>query len=149
MSRVHRTIHILLVEDEAGDARLLRLAILRNGFDAVIHDVANGREAIGFLRQGAPCWPGVAHPDLIMIDLEMPGQSGLEFLAAVKRDEDLRVIPAIVVTSSLLEANVRAAYQLGAAGYVQKPADLQELIATVATLGEYWFRLVRLPHNGE
>ncbi len=149
MSRGHRTMHILLVEDEAGDARLLRLAILRNGFNAVIHDAADGHEALRFLRRDGQCWPGVTHPDLIMVDLEMPGQSGLDFLAAVKQDDGLRVIPVIVVTSSLLEANVRAAYRLGAAGYVHKPVALEDLTATVATLGEYWFRLVRLPHNGE
>ena len=149
MNQRPQTRRLLIVEDEPGDARLMQLAIDRNGFATEMSSAADGREAMRCLRREGARWAGAVHPDLILLDLKMPGQGGLEFLAAVKQDETLRAIPVVVVTTSLLEADVRRAYELGAAGYVQKPADLREFIATVRILGEYWFKLVRLPQNGE
>ncbi|ACV35847.1 response regulator [Accumulibacter sp.] len=149
MNQRLQTRRLLIVEDEPGDARLMQLAIVRNGFATEMSSAADGREAMRCLRREGARWAGAVHPDLILLDLKMPGQGGLEFLAAIKQDETLRAIPVVVVTTSLLEADVRRAYELGAAGYVQKPADLREFIATVRILGEYWFKLVRLPQNGE
>lgn len=149
MNQRLQTRRLLIVEDEPGDARLMQLAIVRNGFATEMSSAADGREAMHCLRREGSRWAGAVHPDLILLDLKMPGQGGLEFLAAIKQDETLRAIPVVVVTTSLLEADVRRAYELGAAGYVQKPADLREFIATVRILGEYWFKLVRLPQNGE
>lgn len=149
MNQRPQTRRLLIVEDEPGDARLMQLAIARNGFATEMSSAADGREAMRCLRREGARWAGAVHPDLILLDLKMPGQGGLEFLAAIKQDETLRAIPVVVVTTSLLEADVRRAYELGAAGYVQKPADLREFIATVRILGEYWFKLVRLPQNGE
>ena len=149
MNQRPQTRRLLIVEDEPGDARLMQLAIVKNGFATEMSSAADGREAMRCLRREGARWAGAVHPDLILLDLKMPGQGGLEFLAAIKQDETLRAIPVVVVTTSLLEADVRRAYELGAAGYVQKPADLREFIATVRILGEYWFKLVRLPQNGE
>lgn len=149
MNQRPQTRRLLIVEDEPGDARLMQLAIVRNGFATEMSSAADGREAMRCLRREGARWAGAVHPDLILLDLKMPGQGGLEFLAAIKQDEALRAIPVVVVTTSLLEADVRRAYELGAAGYVQKPADLREFIAIVRILGDYWFKLVRLPQNGE
>ncbi len=149
MNQRPQTRRLLIVEDEPGDARLMQLAIVRNGFATEMSSAADGREAMRCLRREGPRWAEAVHPDLILLDLKMPGQGGLEFLAAIKQDEALRAIPVVVVTTSLLEADVRRAYELGAAGYVQKPADLREFIAIVRILGDYWFKLVRLPQNGE
>ncbi len=149
MNQRPQTRRLLIVEDEPGDARLMQLAIVRNGFATEMSSAADGREAMRCLRREGARWAGAVHPDLILLDLKMPGQGGLEFLAAIKQDEALRAIPVVVVTTSLLEADVRRADELGAAGYVQKPADLREFIATVRILGDYWFKLVRLPQNGE
>lgn len=140
---------LLIVEDEPGDARLMQLAIVKNGFAVEMKEAADGREAMRYLHREGPLWVGAARPDLILLDIKMPGQGGLEFLAAIKQDATLRAIPVVVVTTSLLEADVRRAYELGAAGYVQKPADLREFIATVRILGDYWLKLVCLPQNGE
>ncbi|MBL8422438.1 MAG: response regulator [Candidatus Accumulibacter phosphatis] len=149
MNQRLQTRRLLIVEDEPGDARLMQLAIVTNGFASEMSSAADGREAMRCLRREGARWAGAVPPDLILLDLKMPGQGGLEFLAAIKQDETLRAIPVVVVTTSLLEADVRRAYELGAAGYVQKPADLREFIATVRILGNYWFKLVRLPQNGE
>ncbi len=142
-----RSNRMLMVEDEAGDARLLQLAMRQSGFSADIDHVWDGYEALDYLRRVGQQRQRAPRPDLIVLDLKMPRLSGLDFLALIKQDDDLRAIPVVAFSSSLLETDVRSAYELGAAGYLIKPADFQELISMVRILGEYWFKLVRLPHN--
>jgi CheY-like chemotaxis protein len=143
---------ILIVEDEPGDARLLRLALKQSGHMLDLHEAGDGHEALRFLRrEGEPGEsPGTTpRPDLILLDLKMPGQGGLEFLDAIKQDPRLRGIPVVIVTTSALEADVLVAYQRGVAGFVGKPADLTEFIATIGRLCHYWFARVRLPETAE
>lgn len=125
----------------------MQVALRKSGFAIELHAAGDGREARRFLRrEGAP-FTQAPRPDLILLDLKMPGQSGLEFLAAVKQDVKLAAIPVVVVTSSGLNADVLAAYQCGAAGYLPKSADLNQFVAAIHELGQYWFKLVRLPEN--
>jgi CheY-like chemotaxis protein len=149
---------ILIVEDEPGDARLLRLALKQSGHTLDLYEAGDGHEALRFLRrEGEPGEPGESsesrgtapRPDLILLDLKMPGQGGLEFLDAIKQDPRLRAIPVVVVTTSALEADVLVAYQRGVAGFVGKPADLTEFIAAIDRLCHYWFARVRLPEAAE
>lgn len=144
-----RNLHLLLVEDEPGDARLMKLVMQKNGFAADLHHASDGHEAFRFLRRQGEQFADTPRPDLILLDLKMPDQGGLEFLKAIKKDENLCAIPVVVVTTSSLEADVLGAYRLGAAGYVLKPADINEFIAAIHNLGQYWFKLVRLPEKSE
>jgi CheY-like chemotaxis protein len=138
---------VLIVEDEPGEARLMQLAMQKSGFAIELHHAGDGREALCFLRREGGQFSQAPRPDLILLDLKMPGQSGLEFLAKMKLDERLRAIPVVVVTSSGLDADILAAYQRGAAGYLPKPTDLDQFVAAIYELGQYWFNLVRLPEN--
>ncbi|MDS4013592.1 MAG: response regulator [Candidatus Accumulibacter sp.] len=147
MADSQRSKRMLMVEDEAGDARLLQLAMRQSGFSAEVDHVWDGYEALEHLRRAGLQRQSAARPDLIVLDLKMPRLSGLDFLRLIKQDDDLRAIPVVAFSSSLLETDVRSAYEFGAAGYLTKPTDFQELIDMVNVLGEYWFRLVRLPHN--
>jgi len=147
MNNNTRQLRLLIVEDEPGDARLMQLAMQKNNYDVELHGASDGFEALRFLRREGEQFNGAARPDMILLDLKMPGLSGLEFLAQIKQDEQLRVIPVVVVTTSALDADVVAAYKLGAAGYVPKPADINDFVTAIRKLGEYWFKLVRLPDN--
>lgn len=142
-----RSPRLLLVEDEPGDARLMRLAMQKNGYTVDLHDASDGHEALCFLQRQGEQFAGASRPDLILLDLKMPGQGGLEFLEVIKKDENLCAIPVVVITTSALEADVFNAYRLGAAGYVLKPVDINEFVAAIHSLGQYWFKLVRLPEN--
>ena len=141
----NRIIHILLAEDEPGDTRLLQLAMRKSGFPIELHCVNDGEEALAYLARTVPPMPAAARPDLILLDLKMPRRGGLDTLRAIKQIEPLRAIPVVILTTSGLEADIAAAYRLGAAGYVPKLADLNEFIAAIGTLTQYWFSLVRLP----
>jgi len=147
MNNNTRQLRLLIVEDEPGDARLMQLAMQKNNYDVELHDANDGFEALRFLRREGERFSQAPRPDMILLDLKMPGLSGLEFLAQIKQDEQLRVIPVVVVTTSALDADVVAAYKLGAAGYVPKPADINDFVTAIRKLGEYWFKLVRLPDN--
>lgn len=135
---------VLLLEDEPADAHLVRVAFQESKLRVRLHQVGDGREGLDFLRRERN-HAGAPRPDLILLDINMPRMNGREFLAAVKADAALRDIPVVVLTTSDVERDVRASYQLGAAGYITKPQDMEQLFSAIQLLGEYWFTLVRLP----
>lgn len=136
-------IEILLVEDSVADARLtieaLKEAKVRNS----IHVVHDGESAIEFLRR-----PGQRRPDLILLDLNLPGMDGREVLAEIKGDAELKVIPVVVLTTSRAEEDILRAYRLHTNCYITKPVDLEQFIRVVQSIEDFWFSIVRLP-SGE
>lgn len=139
--------HILLVEDSQVDAHLTRAALEENRFAVSMHHVTDGIEALEYLRQQGHVIKGGLRPDLILLDLNMPRMNGREFLTAMKGDPNLSDIPVVILTTSDVEQDVIASYKLGAAGYVTKPVDLEQFIHAINQLGNYWFKLVRVPHS--
>ncbi len=138
---------ILLVEDEAADAHLVKAALAENHILADLHHVLDGREALEYLRRQGPRYATARRPNLILLDLNMPRMDGRECLVALKSDPDLADIPVVVLTTSAVERDVLASYKLGAAGFITKPLDALQFIAAIRELGEYWFDLVRLPQR--
>ncbi|KAF0224835.1 MAG: response regulator [Rhodospirillaceae bacterium] len=139
--------HILLVEDSQVDAHLTRAALEENRFAVSMHHVTDGIEALDYLRQRGQAFKDGLRPDLILLDLNMPRMNGREFLTAMKADPNLSDIPVVILTTSDVEQDVIASYKLGAAGYVTKPVDLEQFIHAINQLGNYWFKLVRVPHS--
>jgi CheY-like chemotaxis protein len=132
---------ILLVEDNPGDAQLLRLAFAEALPGARLSLAGDGEQALAVLLDGGP------PPDLVLLDLNLPRVSGHEVLAAVRASADpaVRRLPVVVVTGSGAQADVERSYELGASSHVTKPADVDELFAAVAALARYWFETVTLP----
>ncbi|MDD5177068.1 MAG: response regulator [Sterolibacterium sp.] len=147
MSDITPRFNILLVEDEKADAHLVKAAILENRILADLQHVLDGREALEYLRHQDPRFVDARRPDLILLDLNMPRMDGRELLTALKQDRDLCNIPVVVLTTSEVERDVIASYNLGAAGYITKPMDVVQFIAVIRDLGNYWFTLVRLPEQ--
>jgi CheY-like chemotaxis protein len=137
----------LLVEDEPADAHLVRTALSENHILTDLRHVADGREALEYLRHQGPRFADAPRPHLILLDLNMPRMDGRECLLALKRDPDLADIPVVVLTTSEVERDVLASYTLGAAGFITKPVDVTQFIAAIRDLGVYWFDLVRLPQK--
>ena len=136
---------ILLVEDEPADAHLVRSALKESRIYCNLHHAVDGIDALDFLRGQGETKRSALNPDMILLDLNMPRMNGREFLAAVKGDPPLAGIPVVVLTTSAVERDVVSAYQLGAAGYVTKPADMQVFFDSIHQLCSYWFTLARLP----
>jgi CheY-like chemotaxis protein len=139
-------VEILLVEDNPGDAVLTREAFKDCKLVNAMHHVHDGVEALAFLRQEGP-YAGRPRPDLILLDLNLPRMDGREVLAAIKRDEDLKRIPVIILTTSDDERDVLKAYNLHANCFITKPIALDRFLAVVRSIEEFWLTIVRLPRK--
>jgi chemotaxis family two-component system response regulator Rcp1 len=139
-----RAIHILLVEDNPGDARLIMEALKETRSRSRLSHVVNGVEAIEFLRrQGRNAQAG--RPDLILLDLNLPCKDGREVLAEIKADAMLRRIPVIILTTSQAEDDIHRAYDLNANCYVTKPAEFDQFNRVIRCLDEFWLTVAKLP----
>ncbi len=136
---------ILIVDDEPGDVELIRSAIEEGRFYCRIHVVNDGVEAMAYLRREGPNYMEAVCPDLVLLDLNMPRMTGREVLAAMQTEEQLSRIPVVILTTSDVERDVLQAYELGAAGFVTKPVDIERLYEAVHGVQEYWFGLMRKP----
>lgn len=137
-------IQILLVEDSPSDAELTMEALHSARVLNAVHRVCDGVEALQFLRCEGD-FVAVARPDLILLDLNLPRMNGYELLEVIKADEELAMIPVIVLTTSHAERDILRGYQLHASCYVTKPVDLQEFLDVVQEIGNFWLQIVKLP----
>ncbi len=138
---------LLIVEDSPEDLEATLRALRRSGFSHAVAHCADGDEALDYLhRRGRFGAPGAARrPDVVLLDLNLPGTSGREVLAEAKSSESLRSIPIVVFTTSAAGRDIDACYRAGANGYVQKPVGVDALISTLRSFDEFWFGVARLP----
>ena len=139
-----RSVEILLVEDNAADARLTSEALKQSKVSNTLHLVLDGEQAMSFLRrenghEDAPI------PDLILLDLNLPRKDGRVVLQEVKSDDSLKVIPVIIMTTSGEEQDVTACYAAHANCYIRKPLDVNGLFDVVTKIENFWFEIVVLP----
>jgi two-component system, chemotaxis family, response regulator Rcp1 len=137
-------VEILLVEDNPGDARLAREGLNECKIPNNLHVVEDGVKAMAFLRRQGE-FAGVPRPDLMLLDLNLPRKDGRQVLREVKEDEILRMIPVVVLTTSRAEEDVLKSYSLHANCYVTKPIGLQQFLAVVRSIEDFWFTVVKLP----
>jgi chemotaxis family two-component system response regulator Rcp1 len=137
-------IDILLVEDNPGDVRLTREALLEGKVLNSLHVVGDGIEALRFLRHAGP-YARSPHPDIILLDLNLPRMDGREVLAEIKSDPNLRRIPVVILTTSKSEEDIIKSYDLHANCFITKPVDLDQFITVVKSVEEFWFTIVKLP----
>jgi len=141
-----KAIEILLVEDNAGDARLaqeaMRDAKVRNN----LNWVPDGVQAMAFLRREGR-FSNAPRPDLILLDLNLPRKDGREVLSEIKGDASLKSIPVVILTTSQAEEDIHRAYLLNANCYVSKPVDLDQFMKVVRTIEDFWLTIVKLPSS--
>ena len=144
----NKSIEILLIEDNPGDIRLTQEAFKLNEIPSRLHVTRDGIEALDFLyrRNG---FTESSLPDLILLDLNLPRKSGRDVLAEIKKDETLRRIPVIVLTTSQADEDILNAYEHHANCYITKPVDLDEFMRIIKTIEEFWFNIVSLPAKEE
>jgi CheY-like chemotaxis protein len=139
-----RPIEILLVEDSPHDARLTIEALRDGKLRNHVRHVEEGEEAMAILRREGKEATS-PRPDLILLDLNLPGMDGREVLQEIKEDPDLKRIPVVVMTTSRAERDILQAYNLHANCYVTKPVDIEQFIGAVKKIESFWFTVVRLP----
>lgn len=139
-----RSAHILLIEDNPDDVSLTKLAFDEIDMAHDLHVTRDGYEAMAFLRrEGA--FPDAPYPDLILLDLNMPGKDGRTTLKEIKEDPNLKRIPVVVLTTSDAATDTLLAYSYHANAYLTKPTDLDEWDDMVQAFANFWLRLVRYP----
>lgn len=139
---------VLLVEDDPADQKLMRVSLEEQKIANNLYVVGSAEEALDFLyRRGK--YSEAPRPDLILLDLNMPGMGGKEFLRRVKADQALKQIPVVVLTVSEAEKDIIDSYSLYASGYIHKPGTLQELEGIMEKVKEYWFLLCKRVPRGE
>src|ERR1700733_2452393 len=139
-------IEVLLVEDSPGDVRLTQEAFRDANRSIHLHVASDGVEAMAFLRQEG-IHDRAPRPDLILLDLNLPKMDGREVLAQIKKDERLKTIPTVVLTTSEAEADVAKSYQLQANCYLCKPVQLDAFEVLVKSINDFWLTKVKLPQN--
>ncbi len=139
-----RRARILLIEDDPGDQELTRRALQRDGILAELVVMADGKEALDHLLP-APGAEAGRRPDLILLDLNLPGTPGKEVLARLKSTPDLREIPVVVVSTSARNADVAECYALGCNSYLIKPLEADRYREALQEIYAYWFGVVAVP----
>lgn len=137
-------VRILLMEDDPGDVELIFEALREAKIALVLDHVPDGEVGMRYLRREAP-YALTPRPDLVLLDLNMPRMDGREVLAAIKRDQDLRSIPVVILTTSEAESDILASYDLGANCYLQKPLELDDFFHVIKSVEHFWLTLVKLP----
>lgn len=132
--------HILIAEDNPDDVFLLKRALKRNGAERNVFFVGDGQEAIDYLRGAPPYDNRVLYPfpSVIYTDLKMPRVGGLEVVKWLKEHPDCGIIPAIVLTASQQDEDIKNAYQLGANAYLVKPTTLDQLTEMIRVTVDFW-----------
>ncbi|HEX7704282.1 MAG TPA: response regulator [Kofleriaceae bacterium] len=138
---------ILLVEDNDNDAELTKLGFVRAKFAVQLHHVSNGEECLAFLRKEGP-YADAPTPDIILLDLNMPRMDGIEVMQEISKDEALKHLVTVVLTSSKADEDVMRSYKLRCSSYLVKPINFEAFSKMIESLGNYWFTLVTLPPTG-
>jgi CheY-like chemotaxis protein len=139
---------ILLAEDNPKDVELTLTALDEHNLANEVVVVNDGAEALDYLYcRGKFKMRAGNHPAVVLLDIKMPRVDGLEVLRTIKKDDHLKMIPVVILTSSREEKDLIESYKLGVNAYVVKPVDFQQFIEAVKELGAFW-ALINEPPPG-
>lgn len=130
---------ILLVEDDVVDAMTVKRALKELKVANPLVHVSNGEEALEYLKDTSK-----PRPCLVLLDINMPRMNGIELLRTMKTDEQLRLIPVVMLTTSTNDRDIVESFHLSVAGYMIKPVDYRQFVETMRTIDTYW-KLSRRP----
>jgi|SRR5579875_411967 len=146
MMRTLQHIEVLLVEDDAGDELMTREAFEENKIGNRLHVVRDGEEALDFLHQRG-AYADAPHVDLVLLDLNLPKYDGRQVLEHIREDPELTHTPVVVLTTSSSEEDILRSYKLHANAFVTKPVDVNQFIAAVRQIDEFFLTVVKLPRQ--
>ncbi len=139
-------VEVLLIEDDPGDELMTREAFADNKIGNRLHVARDGEEALDFLyRRGEHA--GAPRVDLILLDLNLPKYDGRQVLGQIRADPELTHTPVVVLTTSSSEEDILRSYKLHANAYVTKPVDVNQFVAAVRQIDEFFLSVVRLPRG--
>lgn len=137
-------VNILLVEDNPGDVRLIQEAFKETKRETEFHIITNGEEAIDFLNDFATD-DSINPPDLVLLDLNLPGSDGCEVLESIRDNPQIQPLPVVMLTSSGAREDVIRCYDASANAYLTKPANPNDFAAVAKAVEKFWFEKARFP----
>jgi len=137
---------ILLVEDNPADARLVSELLGPTETAGRLSAVSDGEAAMEFLRRTGR-YSEAARPDVVLLDLNLPVKNGLEVLAEIKGDPELKRIPVVILTGSSRQEDIARAYELHANCYIIKPANIDDFARVAKSLNDFWSKIAQLPED--
>ncbi len=146
-TKTAKQIEILLVEDNEGDVGLVEEVFQEAKIRNNLNVAEDGEEAMLFLRREGR-FSNVPYPDIILLDLNLPGKDGREVLKEIKEDDMLKRIPVVVLTTSKAEEDILKSYNLHANSYITKPVDFDQFIMVIKSIENFWLDIVKLPSKG-
>lgn len=147
MSHNSVPISILIADDDADDRMLIKDAFDECRLKNPLQFVEDGEQLLAYLRREGKYekLKGEPLPGIILLDLNMPRVDGRTALDEIKKDERLRRIPVIILTTSKAEEDILRTYYLGVSSFISKPVTFDGLVDVVKTIGHYWIQIVALP----
>lgn len=139
-----RPLNLLVVEDSEGDIHMLRHCLRDEAARLALYRVANGDDCLAFLRKQPP-YAEAPSPDILILDLSLPGTDGREVMTELLADERLRHLPVVILTTSANEHDIREMYRLRCNSYLIKPFSLDEFCRKIRIFSDYWFNMGVLP----
>jgi CheY-like chemotaxis protein len=139
-----RVIDVLLVEDDHGDVLMTREAFEYHKIKNRLHVVGDGEQALHFLHRTGP-YQDAPRPGLILLDVNLPRLSGLEVLEELKQDDELLMIPVVMLTTSRAEEDIVRSYSLHANAFITKPVDFEHFMDAIRQIDTFFLTLVKLP----
>ncbi|MBC7439682.1 MAG: response regulator [Flavobacterium sp.] len=139
-----KTTHILLVEDNEADILLTTEALEEGIIFNKISVVRDGEQAMHFLKKRNE-YANAELPNIILLDINLPRQNGLEVLKLIKADSNIKHIPIIMLTTSSSKKDIQTAYKNYANCYIIKPVDVNDFINAITKIEEFWVNMARLP----
>lgn len=141
--------HILLVEDDPKDIELTLTALEEHKLVNEVVVARDGVEALDYLyRRGKFKERPAGYPVVVLLDLKMPRLDGVQVLQQIKADEQLRLLPVVVLTSSHESRDLDECYKLGVNAYVVKPVRFTEFIEAIKQIGVFWILINEPPQIG-
>jgi CheY-like chemotaxis protein len=138
------TVNILLVEDNPADARLIEEVFKDTNVNNKIYVVKDGVEAMDFLNKEND-FSDAPKPEMILLDLNLPRKDGREVLREVKKNDELKSIPIVILTTSSAKEDVIKTYSNHANCYITKPVDFDQFLRVITAIEDFWLKVVELP----
>ena len=135
---------ILLVEDNEADVDLIRYTFKQNKINNELIVIGDGEEAVEYLLKKGR-YKDVLLPDIIILDINLPKKNGLEVLKEIKADEDARIVPVVILTTSSADRDILEAYKNYVNAYLVKPVEIEEFIKVISKMEEFMIRIIKKP----
>lgn len=139
-----KDIEMLLVEDNDADVILIQESLSQLSLHPILTRVDNGEAAINYVSKKYE-YADAKTPNVILLDINLPKQSGIEVLKFIRSDESLKHIPVIMLSTSGIKKDIIQSYALGANSYLIKPMDFNEFMDCIKMFSDYWFNIISLP----